>query len=102
MKPSAIKAKWDASRQQAANLGTWMHLQFELCLNRSEVDECSAEMQLFLRYFKTLDGLPAYRTEWMIYADAERIAGTIDFVAIQADGRLVLFDWKRSKDRDRF
>ena len=75
-----------------------MHLQFELYLNRSEVDECSAEMQLFLGFLKTLSGLTAYRTEWMIHADAERLAGSIDFVAQQGDGRLVLFDWKRSKD----
>ena len=38
-----------------------------------------------------------FRTEWAIFSDAECLAGSIDFVARQQDGRLVLFDWKRSK-----
>jgi hypothetical protein len=52
---------------------------------------------LFLRYIVSLTGLTAYRTEWTIFGEEERIAGSIDFVALKETGELVLFDWKRSK-----
>ena len=55
-------------------------------------------MRLFLPVMKSLENLEAYRTEWMIFASAERLAGSIDFVAKNRDGNLVLYDWKRSKN----
>ena len=42
--------------------------------------------------------LSAFRTEWTIYEESEQLAGSIDFVAMDGEGHLVLFDWKRSKD----
>ena len=33
----------------------------------------------------------------MIYAEDEWLAGSVDFVARRPDGRVVIFDWKRSK-----
>ena len=92
-----IKAKWKAGGSSAANQGTWMHLQFELYLNLCDVPHDTPEMKLFLRYIGTLSGLKAYRTEWSIYGDEERLAGSIDFVAEDTNGDLVLFDWKRTK-----
>ena len=97
LSPADIKHKWDANRIEAANLGTWMHLQFELFLNRIPVDKNTSEMQLFLKWVGEQKGLTAYRTEWMIYGEEEQLAGSIDFVAVDEQGRLVLFDWKRSK-----
>jgi hypothetical protein len=44
-----------------------------------------------------LKGVTAYRTEWTIFGEEERLAGSIDFVAKMPNGDLVLFDWKRSK-----
>ena len=95
--PEEIKVKWKAGGSAAANQGTWMHLQFELYLNRCDVPDDTPEMNLFLRYIGTLSGFKAYRTEWSIYGDDERLAGSIDFVAEDANGDLVLFDWKRTK-----
>ena len=68
-------------------------------LNRYPVDSNTPEMELFLRYVRSLRGLHAYRTEWMIFAEPERLAGSIDFVARDATVALHIFDWKRSKDR---
>ena len=34
----------------------------------------------------------------MIYGESERLVGSIDFVAMDDEGHLVLFDWKLSKD----
>ena len=50
-----------------------------------------------LRFIATLKGLTAFRTEWMIFGEEERLAGSIDFVATDAAGELTLFDWKRSR-----
>ena len=61
------------------------------------VDESSQEMKSLLSYVKTLVGLIAFRTEWCIFGDEERLAGSIDFVAENADHELVIFDWKRSR-----
>ena len=62
------------------------------------MDADSLEMRLFQKFVRGFAGLTAFRTEWMIYGDAERLAGSIDFVASNARGDLVIFDWKRSKD----
>jgi hypothetical protein len=62
------------------------------------VDESTAETRMFLRFVGSLSGLTAYRTEWAIFGEQEWLAGSIDFVAETALGRLVLFDWKRSRN----
>ena len=38
-----------------------------------------------------------HRTEWQIYAAEERLAGSIDFTAMNDLGDLTIIDWKRSK-----
>jgi hypothetical protein len=72
-------------------------LKSQAWLNRVPVAEDSEEMQLFLGFIKACGGLTAYRTEWMIFSESHRLAGSIDFVAMDCDQNLVLFDWKRSK-----
>ncbi len=94
---SQIKRKWADHRDEAANAGTWMHFTFECWLNRVTVDEDTDEMKLLLKFAWSLRGLRALRTEWQIYGDEERLAGSIDFVASNEQGGLVLFDWTRSK-----
>ena len=94
----AVFAKWNQNRDDAAGRGTWMHWRFEAYLNRAPVDESGPEFTMFLKYVSTLSGLTAFRTEWMIYGDDERLAGSIDFVAEDAGGGLHLFDWKRSRN----
>ncbi len=98
MTDEQIKSKWEHNRVDAANQGTYMHLTFELYLNRWTISNYSVEMNIFLKYLSTLDGLTAYRTEWMIYGEDLNLAGSIDFVATRSDGALVLFDWKRTKE----
>jgi len=93
-----IKLNWDLNRNSAANQGTWMHYLLEAWLNRCSTPGDSVEETLFLNFAKTLEGLTAYRTEWAIFGEAENLAGSIDFTAIDSMGRLHLFDWKRSKD----
>lgn len=93
----AIKHDWEINRNRAANAGTWMHWTLEAFVNRAIHAPISPEFDLFMRMMPQFAGLVAYRTEWTVYADHERLAGSIDFVAKHASGELVLFDWKRSK-----
>ena len=41
--------------------------------------------------------LHVYRTEWAVYDESLKLAGTIDMCAINANGSLSLYDWKRTK-----
>lgn len=91
-----ILARWDATRDEAANRGTFMHWTFEAYLNRALFESPGPEFQMFRKFTNELEGLTAFRTEWTIFADAECLAGSIDFVAQRTDGSFVIFDWKRS------
>jgi hypothetical protein len=42
--------------------------------------------------------LKPYRTEWMIFDEDVRLAGSIDFVAENPDSSLTIYDWKRCKE----
>lgn len=97
-KSEEIKDHWSQYGKEAANRGTWMHYLVELWLNRCPVSLASPEMQLFEAFVRELQELRAYRTEWQIFGEQEFLAGSIDFVASDVDGNLVLFDWKRTKD----
>ena len=92
-----IIAAWDRLREDAAGRGTYMHQQFEYFLNCGLVDLQGSEMQMFLRYIKTLEGWAVYRTEWMIYGEEEWLAGSIDCCLIDSSGSIMLIDWKRSR-----
>ncbi|CAJ1351459.1 unnamed protein product, partial [Effrenium voratum] len=99
MTPEEIKDMWARNAKLAANQGTWTHLQCECVLNGGAVADGagSMEMQLFRTFLLGSPKLIAYRTEWAIFGGRERLAGTIDFVARNDRGELVLYDWKRTK-----
>ena len=100
MTSQEITQHWAQMRRMGAAQGTWMHAQLECLLNGGCVSSRSVEVASFLRF--VFDGgigsACAYRTEWRIYASEESVAGSIDFVAREPDGSLVLFDWKRARN----
>lgn len=93
-----IKQLWEENRVDGSNRGTEAHLQMELWLNsepcREEEDEVANGLRFVREQLAPL-GVCAYRTEWEIHADAEGIAGSIDFVGRLPSGSLVIVDWKR-------
>ena len=93
-----IKAKWDKDRTEAANRGTWLHLQAELFINKVEAHLTDPDMVLFLRFMKSMHGYAAYRTEWEIFDEDLMIAGSVDLVAKAPCGGYVIIDWKRTAD----
>jgi ATP-dependent exoDNAse (exonuclease V) beta subunit len=56
------------------------------------------EWQYFLKFIKEHPQLKPYRTEWMIFNEDLKIAGSIDMVYENPDGTLSIYDWKRSKE----
>jgi ATP-dependent exoDNAse (exonuclease V) beta subunit len=67
---------------------------------RSQEDtiERGSEWQFFLKFVEENPDMKPYRTEWMIYHEDVKIAGSIDMVYENPDGTLSIYDWKRSKD----
>ena len=98
MSADEIKQLWSQNGQEAANRGTWMHLQIEVLMNGGAVTGEWPELSLFAEFLQKFPHpLLALRTEWCIFAEDENLAGCIDFVAVCPDNSLVLFDWKRTK-----
>ena len=51
----------------------------------------------FMNFIADHPHLKPYRTEWMIFDEDVKIAGSIDFVSENDDGTLTIYDWKRCK-----
>ena len=92
-----IREKWQEARNRGSWEGTWMHAQFECLLNGGSVPVTTLEVALLAKFFESQEDTVAFRTEWKVYADKENLAGSIDYVATQADGTKVIVDWKRAE-----
>jgi hypothetical protein len=121
--PKQIKAQWDSNKTSVAGSGTNLHYEIECFMNnptlrtssytnyqlyetymknmkkkKQDVKDTSLEWQYFLEFLKDTPHLKPYRTEWLIYDDDNKIAGSIDMVYENPDGTLSIYDWKRSKN----
>jgi len=139
--PEEIKAGWDKNRDEAAEKGTEMHANIERyylgqpiggnplqppLLGDDDASACILPKQ-FMDFVKDHPDLIPYRTEWMIFDEDVRIAGSIDMIGVSPSGgypphpllgqtlptissnspqegvpegarSLVLYDWKRCKE----
>ena len=114
-----IKAQWTSSGSAAANSGTNLHEQIETFMNdtRFKFDyshnelfqeyeiaekydhvERGIEWDFFIQFVKDHPHLKPYRTEWTIYHEDAKIAGSVDMVYENPDGTLEIYDWKRCKE----
>ena len=104
-----IKDGWTLKGKQASERGTYMHKQIELCLNARDFDDTMPEMEQFFDFRKEwmLDKKwEPWRTEWSIYDEHLMVAGQIDSIFKDEEGRFHMIDWKRvihnlDKDSDR-
>ena len=95
--PEQIKAEWDFSRDEAAAKGTEMHANIErwasppsppswvktnkdLLEYNKELNETVPEH--YLQFVKDHPNLIPYRTEWMIFDEDVKIAGSIDMIGV--------------------
>ena len=89
-----IQKQWSDSGTAAANAGTALHADIEAHYNGLPVANDSLEYAHFMRFKADFARLVPYRTEWMIYHEELRLAGSIDMV-FSDDGALLIYDWKR-------
>jgi hypothetical protein len=99
-----IKDEWSNSGKEASGAGTAMHLAIEQFMHGSEeVIEPSVketkEWRFFMNFWKECgDDLVPYRSEWEVYSEPHKLAGSIDMIYYRkSDGKHVIYDWKRSK-----
>ena len=100
MDSDCIKALWSATAKEAASQGTRLHADIERYYNAEPVDNESVEYAYFLNFAKKCPLIP-YRTEWVVFHEESRIAGTIDMVFQRPDGMLEIYDWKRCKQLEK-
>ena len=116
--PEQIKASWFSNGASVADAGTNLHEQIEEFMNSNElvsgynhqkllenyrlVEEDSVvrgpEWQFFLKFVEDHPEMKPFRTEWMIYHEDLKIAGSVDMVYRNPDGTLLIYDWKRGKE----
>jgi hypothetical protein len=93
-----IKKQWTDTGKLASGSGTQMHADIEYYYNDLPVNNNSLEYEYFLRFKSDFPELKPYRTEWVIYHEELRIAGSVDMVYENPDGTLQIYDWKRVKE----
>lgn len=89
---------------KAAELGTMAHEIIERFLRDGlmpDLDGAPVEVQnsvtLFFDWWKT-EGLSVAETELIVYDVRRGYAGTLDFLAVDREGKIALLDWKTSND----
>ena len=118
MSADEIKNSWKSNGDAVSGAGTNLHERIENFMNdkrftfeysqkelyeiynsdnKGKVDE-QVEWEYFLQFVKDHPELKPYRTEWMIFDEDLKLAGSIDMVYENPDGTLSIYDWKRSKD----
>ena len=102
-----IKAQWSKNAESVSGAGTDLHYQIECFMNedlkpgythsdllknydKSGLNNNAEEWDFFLQFVKAFPRLKPYRTEWMIYHEDIKIAGSIDMVYENPDGTFCL------------
>ena len=94
-----IKKMWKDKGQAASTAGTKMHYDIECFYNDMDVEvdlDCD-EFEYFMRFENEIGQyMKPYRTEWMIWDNELKFAGSIDMTFEHEDGSISIYDWKRS------
>lgn len=112
-----IKASWKANGDAVAGAGTNLHERIENFMNNETLNheyslkdlyeeyiknnkniDDQIEWEYFIQFVKDFPNLKPYRTEWMIFDEDLKLAGSIDMVFRNEDDTLSIYDWKRSKE----
>lgn len=116
-----IKDIWNANRDNASGAGTKLHYEIECFMNSKVLKfdythlellqqyqilvkyekrylDFGIEWSYFLKFVEDFPQLKPYRTEWTVYHEELKLAGSIDMVYENPDGTLSIYDWKRAAD----
>lgn len=109
MSAEEIKQIWEETRNDAADAGTKMHAMIEDFYNGilayEDIPTESVEMGYFKQFridYELESNLVPYRSEWRVFHEELKIAGTIDMVFKNPDGRLSIVDWKRCRNMKKY
>ena len=72
-----IKAGWSKNGKDASEAGTKMHYDIECHYNDMDVENDSTEYQYFNNFLAAYPDLKPYRTEWTIFHEELKLAGSI-------------------------
>lgn len=100
MTAGAIKRQWAEAGADASTRGTRMHKSIELFYNGQDTTGYEGEeFDRFLQFHAEHEHLKAYRTEWEIFDEDLKIAGSVDMVFRDTTTQeFLIYDWKRSKE----
>jgi hypothetical protein len=128
MTAEEIKQRWADNGASVSSAGTNMHFQIECFMNnyvntnklhnynhedllaqyqyheqqtntdKTKESTTTPEWNYFMEFVKDHPKFRPYRTEWTIYDEDLKLAGSIDMVYENPDGSLMIYDWKRCKD----
>ena len=114
-----IKKQWSDNGASVSGAGTDLHFEIECFMNdkrfmfnytnkelcevylldnKEQLVNKPIEWQYFINFVKDFKQLKPYRTEWTIYDEELKLAGSIDMIYENPDGTLSIYDWKRAKD----
>ncbi|MDR2118316.1 MAG: SPOR domain-containing protein [Tannerellaceae bacterium] len=95
MTPEELKEKWRKDGEEAALKGTFLHKQIENYYLKQAFEKTD-EFHLFEQFVHEHSHLQPYRSEWRIFDEWYKIAGTIDLI-VRNNNHFEIYDWKRSK-----
>jgi ATP-dependent exoDNAse (exonuclease V) beta subunit len=98
MSTESIKNKWNSNGKSAADSGTILHESIEnYYLSNQKIISTDPFFNQFLKFHND-HKLSPYRTEWRIFSDDHKIAGSIDIVFCGSkEGIVKIYDWKKCK-----
>ena len=93
-----IKHSWKKNAEDASAQGNKLHKDIEAFYNDIEFHNNSVEFNFFLNLNDRLkEKFKPYRTEWTIFDEEVKLAGSVDMCYTDEANNFYLFDWKRSK-----
>lgn len=102
-----IKLEWKNKGLMASSEGTNLHKTIELYYNNELYENNSIEFGYFLNFHRNMiekNGWEPYRTEWEIYDEEYKLAGSVDML-YKYENEYYIVDWKRClniKDTNHF
>lgn len=96
-----IENIWSSRNKKAMDDGVTLHEDIENFLNDIPIINTSVEFQYFKNFLQE-HTLNVFRTEWKVYHEDYKLAGTIDMCSTNNDGSMNLYDWKRAKTIRRY
>lgn len=98
MKRQEILDTWSKNGENASGAGTKMHYDIECFYNNIHNENNDIDFKYFLDFAKDNAHLKPFRTEWCVFNEDLKIAGSIDMLYENPDGTILIYDWKRVKN----